>query len=155
MLVAVALYVAAFVRSSGSAQALVNGQPVETVSRTVLDDMARQQTAALQMALPKAAKGINTVTDANGAFTAVVTDAAGPFTSNKPVYTADAVFVGGPTKCQITSRSSDRVAGICYLASPQTLPGLATALLGLVIDPWKQRVPAGTEVMIVGREPTQ
>lgn len=101
---------------------------------------------------PTSVQGANVVTDASGTWSVTW---ARPFASSAPVVNPLPVNTGSlPILCNVTGRTGSYATGRCWQATTMTLPGVATALLGLVLNPFGTAA-ASAPVMVIAREPTQ
>lgn len=103
-------------------------------------------------ARPTVVQAANVTTDASGNWSVTW---AKPWSSANPVVVPLPQNSGSmPIVCNWSTRSATAASGKCWQALPMTLPATATALLGLVLNPF-DNAAAGITITVIARETTQ
>lgn len=101
---------------------------------------------------PTSVQAANVTTDANGNWTVTW---GRRFNSAVPMVVPLPVNPGTmPILCNVATRSATTATGKCWQSTANTLPLLASQLLGLVLSPFGTNA-ASAAVMVIAREPTQ
>lgn len=101
---------------------------------------------------PTAVQAANVATDANGNWSVTF---GRRFNSATPIVSPLPVNAGTmPILCNVATRAATGATGRCWQSTANTLPLLASQLLGLVLSPFGTNA-ANISVMVIAREPTQ